>query len=488
MDVGLLESEKALLSSCIQSKDIFYKVNNRLQPSDFSSPYNQLIYQELINLRNDTGFADLATLIDYLNRKKELGKVGGANYLTELITNYTLVLDEVDYYLNTVIDASLLRTFFNELDNIKKDYELQPIEDIPDFIGSAEKRILNITSKRRVADFRNTNDIFQSLRKKLSDDLKFKKENNIKEIYLSGYSSGYEDIDHLTRGFIPGTLIILAARPGVGKTALALNFAHRMAKANRTVGIFSLEMSAEDILKRILCMESKMSEYKIDMLLSNDDPYSNNNSQEQEALNDAISVVSHEKLFIDDNSNVKVKELISQTRKLKMRHPDLSLVVIDYLGLIKGDKNYNSTSNNLLVSDITRDLKIMSKDLNVPVLLLCQLSRGVEFRDGHRPQLADLRDSGSIEQDADQVFFIYREDYYAKNDQSKNKDDKKPQFKENNTQQDLTINKDVAPTTLILAKNRRGKTDDINMTFYKKYYRFESVVADPNSLPPEPTN
>ena len=171
-----------------------------------------------------------------------------------------------------------------------------------------------------------------------------------------------------------------------------------------------------------------------------------------------------------------------------MRHPDLSLVVIDYLGLIKGDKNYNSTSNNLLVSDITRDLKIMSKDLNVPVLLLCQLSRGVEFRDGHRPQLADLRDSGSIEQDADQVFFIYREDYYAKNDQSKNKDDKKPQFKENNTQQDLTINKDVAPTTLILAKNRRGKTDDINMTFYKKYYRFESVVADPNSLPPEPTN
>ena len=279
MDVGLLESEKALLSGCIQSKDIFYKVNNRLQPSDFSSPYNQLIYQELINLRNDTGFADLATLIDYLNRKKELGKVGGANYLTELITNYTLVLDEVDYYLNTVIDASLLRTFFNELDNIKKDYELQPIEDIPDFIGSAEKRILNITSKRRVADFRNTNDIFQSLRKKLSDDLKFKKENNIKEIYLSGYSSGYEDIDHLTRGFIPGTLIILAARPGVGKTALALNFAHRMAKANRTVGIFSLEMSAEDILKRILCMESKMPEYKIDMLLSNDDPYSNNNSQ-----------------------------------------------------------------------------------------------------------------------------------------------------------------------------------------------------------------
>ena len=284
MDVGLLESEKALLSGCIQSKDIFYKVNNRLQPSDFSSPYNQLIYQELINLRNDTGFADLATLIDYLNRKKELGKVGGANYLTELITNYTLVLDEVDYYLNTVIDASLLRTFFNELDNIKKDYELQPIEDIPDFIGSAEKRILNITSKRRVADFRNTNDIFQSLRKKLSDDLKFKKENNIKEIYLSGYSSGYEDIDHLTRGFIPGTLIILAARPGVGKTALALNFAHRMAKANRTVGIFSLEMSAEDILKRILCMESKMPEYKIDMLLSNDDPYSNNNSQEQDAL------------------------------------------------------------------------------------------------------------------------------------------------------------------------------------------------------------
>ncbi|MCI2069248.1 MAG: replicative DNA helicase [Bacilli bacterium] len=471
----LNEAEKAVLGGCIQNKDIFYRVIGRLTPEDFSSPANQLIFTDLAEQRTNTGFADSASFLEYLKSKKDLEKVGGQSYIMDLVT-YQPLSDEIDYYLNIVMDKALSRRFFREMHQIEDDYNNKSVPDISEFIGQAEKRLLDITGERRVSEFRTTEEIMKTLSQKFKEDKEMRQQLHITESYMTGYPTGYEDVDRLSGGFHPADLIILAARPSVGKTALALNFAEKMAKTGKAVGIFSLEMSAESVLLRILSEESSLPTNTIKTIdldnLSSDGVYKD---QMKFTLSNAIKTVISQHLLIDDTSALKLADIVSKSRKLKAKFPDLSLIIIDYLGLITAPSKGNAGNRQQEVSDITRGLKAMARDLEVPVMVLCQLSRGVENRNTHRPVLSDLRDSGSIEQDADMVFFIFRSDYYPEDEDKNNKPGSytspapsAPQAASSNTSQ----------TTLILAKNRNGPIGDVNFTFYRDICRFEALAND----------
>ncbi len=481
----LLEAEKSLISGCIQDKDIFYKASGSIEPSDFESENLRLIFNDLTELRTQKGGADLASLIDYMGFKKTLDQIkGGKNFILELVTTYHPVLDEISYYVKTIKDNSLARKFFRTVHQIEDDYNNKSITDISEFIGGAETRLIEITNSRSVSDFKAPKEVITSLNTRFQEEYKFRKENNIKESYLIGYPTGYEDLDKMTGGFQTGETVILAARPSVGKTAFALNLAHRSAKANRPVAIFSLEMSAESVMLRILSMESKLTTFQITQLSSGEESYYETQEEvmNRQSLMDAQATLQNEPLFIDDSSSCKVADIVAKTRKLKAKYPTLSLVIIDYLGLITTSNKSSQMNRTNEIGEITRSLHNMARDLNVTCLVLCQLSRSIETRIGHKPQMSDLRDSGNIEQDADKIFTLFRPDYYKDDDQAK----KPGQFSKPSEQQvQVNVNPDVSPTTLSLLKNRNGQLGEIKFSFYKKYCRFEAMV-DETKLPPDP--
>ena len=487
----LLEAERALISGCVQDRDIYNKASTRLTIDDFSNDNIKLIYNDISELITNTGKINLPDLLDYMSRKKTFNKIkGGKKFLQEIVVSYQPVIDEIDGYVNTIIDASLVRRFFSTIRQIEDNYKNKSVADVSDFIAEAEKQIIEVTSTRRVSEFQTTTNAIDALNNKFKRDYQFRKDNRITESYLTGYPTGYENIDRITGGLAEGELIILAARPAVGKTALALNIAHKTAKAGRTVGIFSLEMRAPEIILRVLQMESRLTSKEItDISVSDTDQYyvSSEEAIKRDSYNNAVKELTTEPLFIDDNSNLTVNDIYGKTRKLKSQHPDLSLIVIDYLGLIKSPKSSGQVNRTKEVGDITRALKAMAKDLNISILLLCQLSRSVESRQGHEPQLSDLRDSGDIEADADKAFFIYRPDYY--NDENKDKN-QKGQFSKPPMQEDskpLNVNPNISPTQLLLLKNRSGSTGRLYFHFYKQFCRFEAE-ADPKELPEEPNN
>lgn len=489
VDEELFEAEKNLISGCIRDKDIYYKAASIVHVDDFENVNHQIIFQDICELREQKGTCDYSTLIEYMSSKKDLAKINdGSKYIADLVTTYMPLLDEVDYLVEIIKNKATARKFFSVLNQIEYDYKSKPIEDISSFIGQAENKILEVTRERRVSEFRNTSEVIEALNLRFQSELQFRMDNNIKDTYLTGYPTGYEDLDKLFGGFHPSNLMVLAARPGVGKTALALNFAQRMAKAGRTIGIFTLEMSADEVLLRILSMESRLPTDVISRISVSNDSYYSSSLADRQSLEDAISTLKQEKLFIDDTSSIKVEDIVSKTRKLKSRYPDLSLVIIDYLGLIGSSTKSNNISRAEDVGKMTRALKIMAKDLNVPVLVLCQLSREIEKRNDHRPNLSDLRDSGSIEQDADMVFFIYRPDYYkdSNKDGSKNLATNTPNSVMEKPASSVTTSSDVSDVTLILEKNRSGRQGDVKLNFYKKYFRFEAVI-DEDRFPGEPS-
>lgn len=465
--------EKALLGACIASKEMYYKISSRLDSDDFQLPAHQLIFENIQELFNSGEAINRAIFRDYLQKKKLLERVGGEGALMEIFS-YEPLPDEVEYYLNTVKDKSLSIRFFKLIDQIKSDFNNKPVKDISEFIGNAERQIIDIASTRRVSDFKTTSEIVKSLKLKIEDDFKMRQRLNITQPYMTGYPTGFESIDRMTGGFHPGDLMILAARPGVGKSALALNLGQRMAEGGRPVALFSLEMSAEQNILRILSMESGLSTNEIQAM--NFDELGG--SDKAFKLQIAINKINKEKIYIDDTSALKLTDIVVKTRKLKAAEPELGLVIIDYLGLITAPGRGNSSSRQQEVSDITRGLKTLAKDLEVPILCLAQLSRGVELRKVHKPILSDLRDSGSIEQDADMVFFIYRADYYK--DEQSEEDSKPGRYRKQAPAPEPKISSydqdsGFSPTTLILSKNRSGRIGEMDFQFDKVHCRFNAV-------------
>jgi len=467
------DAEKALLGACVSNKEMYFKISSRLESDDFENSVHQIIFENIQEMRNRGDLVNGTAFLNYMQSKKLVERIGGSNVLTSIFS-YNPLPDEVEYYTNIVKDKALSRKFFDLLHQIESDFKNKSISDMSEFIGECEKKVVDVASKRRVSDFRNTKDVIKSLQLKIDDDFKMRQKLNITQAYMTGYPTGFESVDRMTGGFHPSDLMILAARPGVGKSALALNFAQKMASGNRPVAIFSLEMSAEQNILRILSQESGLSTNEITAMNFSE----LGNSEKAFKLQVAINKINGEKIYIDDTSSLKLNDIITKTRKLKAAEPDLGLVIVDYLGLVTASTRSNSGSRQQEVSDMTRGLKQMARDLEVPVMCLAQLSRGVESRKTHRPILSDLRDSGSIEQDADMVFFIYRADYYK----DENTEEDSGGYRKKGTPmpqaapvESYSQNLDFSPTTLILSKNRSGQIGDMDFQFDKIHCRFNAV-------------
>lgn len=461
-----LEGERYIIGGCIQNKEIYYKVLEKGLTSEmFSDARHKLIFQNISEFLNSNKEISVNLLIEFMRLRKTLESAGGEDYLNEL-TAYMPVHTQVEAYANLIRDCYDGRRFIQVLDKIRNDFDSKPVDSISDYIGQAEKEFLDVTKGRRISNFKTTSEVITALSKKFDDDLAMRQREHISEPYLTGYSTGYEDLDKLTSGFHPADLIILAARPSVGKTAFAINIAQKMAQRH-PVAFFSLEMSAELIMMRILQMEADLTSTEIRSIGLNNISGGYSTDMKRTNLSNAINKLKNEQLFIDDTSALKLNDIVSKANKLASQHSDLSLIVIDYLGLITTPINRgNSDSRAQQIGDITRGLKALARDLNVPILVLCQLSRKADDRANKsaKPLLSDLRDSGSIEQDADMVLFITRSDYQGGT--SEDNKDQKPQ--------DI----DPSRTVVHLSKNRNGQIGELEFSFYKSKSRFEALSKE----------
>ena len=403
-----------------------------LQPIEFYLPAHQRLFACMQEIVSTGQRIDLNLVLTRLKDKEELESVGGTDYIIRLQDSAISSANTRNYIESIKNSAQLRRLIFAAEKISNESYDAS--EDIDTILDEAEREIMEVTRQRRGAEFESSQTVINRVMNQLME-LRNKKG-------VTGIRTGYVELDKITNGFQRGDLIILAARPAMGKSALALNFANEVSKLNEgAVAVFSLEMPADSLMKRLLSSESQVPSNKLrDGKLTD---------AEMSRLNFSGSQLGERNLFIDDTSSIKVSQIFSKCRKLKNEYGSLSLIVIDYLQLITGNR---ADSRQQEVSDISRNLKILAKELDCPVIALSQLARKVEDRSDHAPQLSDLRESGSIEQDADIVMFIYREDYYKK-EEEESKDD-------------------TSVVDLSLAKHRNGALGHINLVFEKNISRF----------------
>lgn len=439
-----LVAERSLLGSMLISSDVCQTVLSLASKDDFYLDSHRILFEAMQNIYADNSPVDVTTLTSYLIDKKLLDKTGGVEYLLELSESVPTT-SHSEHYLKRLNEKALLRRLIKEsTEIIEKAYG--DVENINDFIGEVEKDFLNVTRDRNAGEFQNVKSVIQ----KVTDRLVMLQKADGK---ISGVKTGYYDLDKLTSGFQKGDLIILAARPSVGKTAFALNVAYNVSyKSDEAVAIFSLEMPAEQLIQRIICSAGSL---KAESLRSGS--ILKESSERYYAAADKVSKCN---LYIDDTPGIRVGEIAAKCRRLK-REQGLKMIVIDYLQLISGPAN-SRESRQQEVSDISRQLKMIARELEVPVLALSQLSRSVEKRDNKRPVLSDLRESGAIEQDADIVSFIHREDY---------QDPKK----EVETQ---------GATDIIIAKHRNGALADIRLVFLKQFSKFANPARSDQQINP----
>ncbi len=462
------QAEQACLGSALLSKDAMYSVLSSLKEDDFFEGRHQLIYRAIDNLRVRGVNVDTLTCAEELLNLKELDNIGGVEYL-QLCCDSMVAFANLEHYINIVNDQSTLRKLLQAIREIDYKYHSEEIENINDFILKGEEMIKDATERRRVASFKPT----KIVAPEVENLIKSTKE--LGEDEVTGLNTGYEDINKVTQGFQINNLVILAARPAVGKTALALNFAYRAAtRAKKPVAIFSLEMSSELLVRRLIASESLIPLKNLST--------GQLNGEQRLKLSDAVKRVGGAPIYIDDTPGNKLMDIIAKSRKLQATEPELGLIVVDYLGLVETSGN-KGDSRQEEVRKISLALKQLAMELKIPVLALSQLSRDVE-KQNRKPQLSDLRDSGSIEQDADVVMLLHREDYgkESKSNKYENKklDELTPEERKKlsmgQKHQMLTesMSGDASYVDVIIAKNRNGQTDVVPLFFYKSYGRFDT--------------
>ncbi len=404
----------------------------------FFLPAHQDIYQTMNDLALRGITIDGTILIDKLKDSNLLNSIGGIDYIIQL-TDTATTISTLKHYVEIIIDKFKLRQLIEIMTDLTSD-AFNNQGEVDDVMDKAEKLILDVTRSRRSSDFREAREVVETV----LEGIKVKSESGTG---ITGMKTGYKDLDRITSGFQRGDLIILAARPSVGKTAFALNLATNMAMYNNLPSaIFSLEMPAEQLMSRILTFESEVAGTKLrDGTLKTDKDWN--------ALYEAASRVKEAKIYIDDSPSLRISEIFSKCRKLKAEH-NLGVIIIDYLQLM--DSGKNAENRQQAVSEISRAFKGLARELDVPVLALSQLSRGVETRQDKRPMLSDLRESGAIEQDADIVMFLYREDYHNMEEESDKQD-----------------------TDVIIAKHRNGSLANVTLVFDKTINKFFSRVNQP---------
>lgn len=445
-----IEAEQAVLGAVFLSPDALADAMEFVEAKDFYRRAHQLLFQAMINLNDDGEAIDVLTVNNRLEMNNQLDDVGGVAYIAELASSVPTAAN-VGYYAKLVAEKAVLRRVIAAATNIITQAKEQD-EPVSDLLESAERQIMEVAENR-------TQSGFKEISKVLTDSLDEIDKLSQQDEDITGLATGYKDFDHMTAGLQPDNLIILAARPAVGKTAFALNIAQNIGTStDKTIALFSLEMSAESLVNRMLCAEGSIS--------ANHLRTGQLDEQEWANLIVAVGALSKTSIYIDDTPGIKMSEIRAKSRRLAKEKGDLGLIVIDYLQLIEGS---NKESRQQEVSEISRQLKKLSKELSVPIIALSQLSRGVEQRQDKRPVLSDIRESGSIEQDADIVAFLYRDDYYERADGDDDDTD-------NNGQPE---NQDVGEVELIIEKNRAGARGTVKLLFIKSYNKFANIAYTP---------
>ena len=441
-----IEAEQAVLGAIFLNTDALADAMEYVEADDFYRRAHQILFQAMVNLNNDGEAIDVLTVQNYLTTNNQLDDVGGVAYIAELATSVPTAAN-AGYYAKIVEGKSMLRRLISTATNIITQAN-NGDDDVPSLLDSAERQIMDVSERRNRSGFREIKDV---LNETLSDIDRLSQQSED----ITGLPTGYREFDKMTAGLQPDNLIILAARPAVGKTAFALNIAQNVATSTDTsVAIFSLEMSAESLVNRMLCAEGSINANHLRTGQLDEGEWQN--------LIVAMGALSNTSIFIDDTPGIKMAEIRAKCRRLAKEKGNLGLVVIDYLQLIEGS---NKESRQQEVSEISRQLKKLAKELSVTILALSQLSRGVEQRQDKRPVLSDIRESGSIEQDADIVAFLYRDDYYERGE-SKSEEDGDDQD---------SLNQDVGEVELIIEKNRAGARGTVKLLFIKSYNKFSNI-------------
>lgn len=427
------EAEQSVIGAIFLEPQALITASEILIPEDFYRTAHQKIFQTMLTLSDQGKAIDVVTIAEELSAKKEIEDVGGLAYITEL-ANAVPTAANIAHYAKIVEEKALLRRLIRVATKIVDDgYSGE--DEVETLLSEAEKNVLEVAKRKNAGDFKHVKDVlvetFDNIEQLVNRDGD-----------ITGIASGFTDLDRMTAGFQRNDLIIVAARPSVGKTAFALNVAQSIAvKERENVAIFSLEMGAEQLVMRMLCAEGNI-DAQVLRTGSLEDP-------DWEKLMMAMGSLSNAGIFIDDTPGVRINEIRAKCRRLKQEH-GLGMVLIDYLQLIQGSGRPGENRQQE-VSEISRTLKGLARELQVPVIALSQLSRGVEQRQDKRPMMSDLRESGSIEQDADIVAFLYRDDYYDKESESKNM------------------------IEIIIAKQRNGPTGTVTLAFRKEYNKFLNV-------------
>ena len=430
-----VEAEQSVLGSILLDKDAMISVSETLIPEDFYKEAHRVIYECMLKLYNNQSEIDLITLADELRDQGYLDDIGGIAYITSLST-IVPTTSNIKYYINIVKEKSISRQLIsaaNDIINLGYDSSTK-VEDV---LENAEKKIFDISQERTTNDFQPINQV-------LTETLSMLEKLYEEKSDVTGLPTGFRDLNKKINGLQRSDLLLIAARPAMGKTAFALNLVQNAAlKGDASVAVFSLEMSKEQLVQRMVAAQSsvELKKIKTGTLAANDWP----------RITDGMAVLSGAKIHIDDTPGIKISELRSKCRKLKIEK-GLDLVLIDYLQLMEGEGHNESRQQE--IAKISRSLKILAKELDCPVVALSQLSRAPEQRADHRPMLSDLRESGSIEQDADIVMFLYRDEYYNPDTERKNIGE------------------------VIVAKNRHGETGTVELVWFGEIQKFADKMRE----------
>jgi replicative DNA helicase len=419
-------AEQSVLGAAFLSKYALQKICDELTAESFYMDAHAKIFECMVELKSESIPVDMTTVSARLKDKKQLTSIGDVDYLLALINSVPTAAN-VDYYINLVQQKALLRKLIDTTNEISTNAYNEEM-DFNELIDSAERKIFSVSKMRRGTEFRNIQDVLTKTQADLEQLASLGSD-------VTGLSTGFGNIDKMTTGLHPTELIIIAARPGMGKTAFMLNLATSVAADNKTVAVFNLEMNAEQVATRMI---SSLGQITITKLRTGHLEHN-----DWKRVNEAMSQLADTNIFIDDTPGITIGEIRAKCRRLAASPSGLDCVIIDYLQLITSSEHYGGNRQQE-VSDISRSLKTMALELNIPVIAASQLSRDVEKRDDKRPLMSDLRESGSIEQDADMVAFLYREDYYNK--EARNAEG-------------------TSESEFILGKNRSGPTGTVDLLF-----------------------
>ena len=433
-----LEAEKCVLGAILINNHAFNQAAEVIDAADFFRDAHRRIFEKIISLTDRSQPVDLVTLTDELTRSGEIDDVGGPAYISAL-TDGVPRSANVEYYARIVKEKSTLRRLITSANEVlSRAYSAEDDADLQ--LDEAEKSIFQIADDRMRAGFVPLGTLVDSSYSTLE---KLQEQRGL----ITGVPSGFHDLDQMTSGFQPADLVIVAARPSMGKTSFVMNIALNAAHQGKSVGVFSLEMSKDQLFLRILTSEARVDAQRFRGGYLGEQDY--------ERIATSLTQLHELKVFIDDTASAGILEMRAKSRRLKMEH-GLDLLIIDYLQLMQGRGRFESRQQEL--ASISRALKILAKELHIPILALSQLSRASETRTDHRPQLSDLRESGALEQDADVVLFIFREEMYGapeeRNPDSENK------------------------ATIIIGKQRNGPIGDVDLAFLKNFTRFENLASE----------